>query len=252
VKRLFIIIAFLAPLADAQTITWIKYDPSAIRFDRTAPATLELVTAGNVAGVRIDFTGSGSLTLTAAAPNRWSGSVPAARLLAGYDASDVNHNFVGFVRLLDGGGQTISSYNSFINVVDSRVAAPAIRQFDAAARAATRILNLYRPFVGPNDVQNAIQQFYTYYAWSRHNVSHHQRGAIEEMPKRQRWTHVGTDANLVSKKGGVRWTTRQANRRTRPAVRTATTSRRRRQCAWRSSFDGWWSDRQRRSRRVSG
>jgi hypothetical protein len=162
-KRLLFIAALLATAAEAQTIAWIKYDPSAIRSDRTAPVTLELVTTGNVAGVRIDFTGSGSLTLTQAAPNRWSGSVPAARLLAGYDATDVNHNFVGFVRLLDAGGQTISSYNSFINVADSRVGAPAIRQIDSTARATTRILNLYRPFVGPNDVQNAIQQFYTYY-----------------------------------------------------------------------------------------
>jgi len=161
-KRLLCLL-FLASAAQAQTITWIKYDPSAIRADRTAPATLELLVNGTVTGVRLDYAGGGSLNLAPTAPGRWSASVPAAQLLAGYDASDVNHNFVGFVRLLGAGGATLSSYNSFINVMDGRVAAPPIRQLDAAARSTPRILNLYRPNLTINDVQSAIQQFYTYF-----------------------------------------------------------------------------------------
>jgi hypothetical protein len=43
------------------------------------------------------------------------------------------------------------------------VPAPAIRQIDTTARATPRILNLYRPNVTINDIQSAIQQFYTYY-----------------------------------------------------------------------------------------
>src|ERR1051326_6922871 len=89
--------------ATAQTITWIKYDPSAIRSDRTAPATLELLVNGTVTGVRLDYGGGGSLNLAPTGPGRWGASVPAAQLLAGYDASDVNHNFVGVVRLLGAG-----------------------------------------------------------------------------------------------------------------------------------------------------
>src|SRR5438067_12845352 len=119
-KRIFLLLALLAllaPAAHAQTITWVKYDPSAIRSDRTAPATIELLITGTVTGVRLDYaTGGGSLTLAPTGPGRWGGSVPAAQLLAGYDASDVNHNFVGFVRLLGAGGTTLSSFNSFINV----------------------------------------------------------------------------------------------------------------------------------------
>lgn len=162
-KRLLLALAFVAPIAHAQSIAWIKYDPSAIRADRTAPATLELSITGTVTGVRLDYAGGGSLALAPSAPSRWSASVPAAQLLAGYDASDVNHNFVGFVRLLGTGGQTLSSYNSFINVVDNRVPAAAIRQLDTTARATTRILNLYRPNLTVNDVQSAVQHFYTYY-----------------------------------------------------------------------------------------
>ena len=113
--------------------------------------------------MRLDYAiGGGSLTLAPTGPGRWGGSVPAAQLLAGYDAGDVNHNFVGFVRLLSG-TTTLSSYNSFINVVDSHVPAPAIRQIDNAARATPRILNLYRSNLTINDVQSAVQQFYAYY-----------------------------------------------------------------------------------------
>jgi hypothetical protein len=161
-KRLAVAFLLFATAAGAQTISWIKYDPSAIRSDRTAPATIELVTAGSVTGVRLDFAAGGSLTLTPTAPNHWSGSVPAAQLLAGYDASDVNHNVVGFVRLL-AGATTAVSYNSVINVVDGRVPAPPIRQLDATARATPRIVNLHRPFITASEVQSAVQQFYTYY-----------------------------------------------------------------------------------------
>jgi len=162
-KRLLLLLAFVAASAHAQTITWIKYDPAAIRSDCTAPATLELLVNGTVTGVRLDYAGGGSLNLAPTAPGRWGASVPAAQLLAGYDATDVNHNFVGFVRLLGAGGATLSSFNSFINVVDSRVPAPPIRQIDNAARATPRILNLYRSNLTINDVQSAIQQFYGYY-----------------------------------------------------------------------------------------
>ena len=135
-KRLLFALVLAASTAHAQSITWIKYDPSAIRTDRAAPATLDLLIAGaGVTGVRLDYAGGGTLALAQTTANRWSASVPASQLLAGYDATDVNHNFVGFVRLLGGGGQTLSTYNSFINVMDSRVPAPAIKQFDATARA---------------------------------------------------------------------------------------------------------------------
>jgi hypothetical protein len=162
-RRLFVALLFLATTAAAQSITWIKYDPGAIRSDRTTPATLDLTINGTVTGVRLDYAGGGSIALAPSAPGRWSASIPAAQLLAGYDANDVNHDFVGFVRLLGAGGTTLSSYNSFINVVDSRVPSPQIRQIDAAARATTRILNLYRPNLTSTDVQTAAQHFFTYY-----------------------------------------------------------------------------------------
>jgi hypothetical protein len=161
--RALLALLLLSAPAQAQTIAWIKWDPAAIRSNRTAPATVEMMTTGAVPAVRLDYAAGGSLTLASAGANRWTGTVPAAQLLFDYASDDVNHNFVGFFRLLGSSGETLVTYNGFVNVVDERVAAARIRQIDPGARATERILNLYRPAITPTDVRSAIQQFYTYF-----------------------------------------------------------------------------------------
>jgi len=154
---------FLAVAADAQTIVWNKYDPMAVRTNRTADVALEAQTTGTLFGMRLDYANGGSLTLTQNSPGHWVASVPAAKVLDGYAADDVNHNFVGFIRLLAADGSTISSYNSFIQVLDDRVPAVTIRTLSGNARATLRILNLFRPAIDADHVQAAAQQFYGYY-----------------------------------------------------------------------------------------
>jgi len=144
-------------------VSSIEYDPGAVRTDRTSPAALTVQTGGSVASIRLDFSAGGSMTLTSGGSGRWTASVPAAKLLSGYVAADVNHNFVGFLRLLGSGGETLATYNSFINVVDGRVSMPPLRQIDATARAATRVLNLLRPTLTSDDVRSAVLAFYAYY-----------------------------------------------------------------------------------------
>ncbi len=161
---LALILAAAASAAPAQTIVWEKWDPIAVRTTRTAPVALTLQTSGTVSGIRLDYAGGGSLTLTPNGSGMFSASVPAANVLAGYDSTDVNHNFVGYLRLLDSGGQTIATYNSFINVLDSAVPPVYIRDLGGNARAGVRIVNLYRPAIGINDVKSAVQQLYGYFS----------------------------------------------------------------------------------------
>jgi hypothetical protein len=153
----------LAIAANAQVIVWNKYDPMAVRSNRTADVALEAQTTGTVSGMRLDYANGGSLTMTQSGPGHWVASVPAAKVLDGYAADDVNHNFAGFIRLLASNGTTLSSYNSFIQVVDASVPSVAIQTLSGNARATTRILNLYRPALDVNQVQAAAQQFYGYY-----------------------------------------------------------------------------------------
>src|SRR5262249_3055455 len=96
-------------------------------------------------------------------PGIWTASVPAAKVLDGYASDDVNHNVVGFVRLLGSSGQTLSSLNSIIQVIDDRVPGVAPRNLPSNARATQRILNLYRPGIDVNQVQAAVQLLYGYY-----------------------------------------------------------------------------------------
>jgi len=152
-----------AVAADAQTIVWEKFDPMAVRTDRTAAVALEVKTSGAISGIRLDYANGGSLTLTQSVPSDWVASVPAAKILDGYQSDDVNHNFVGFLRLLASDGTTLASYNTFIQVVDSRVPSVTIRNLSGNARATARILNLYRPAIDIDHVQAAAQQFYGYY-----------------------------------------------------------------------------------------
>src|SRR5882672_4361873 len=124
----------LAAAAHAQTIVWEKYDPMTVRTNRTADAAIEVQTSGTVSGMRLDYANGGSLALTQSGPGHWVASVPAARVLDGYAADDVNHNFVGFLRLLASDGSTLISYNSFIQVVDNLVPSVTIRTLGGNAR----------------------------------------------------------------------------------------------------------------------
>ena len=163
-RRVFSALALLlAFAAHAQTIVWEKFDPMAVRATRTADVALELQTSGTVSGLRLDYANGGSLTLTQSVPGRWVASVPAAKVLDGYQADDVNHNFVGFIRLLASDGTTLATYNSFIQVIDDRVPTVNVRRLGGNARATPRILNLYLPGLDVNQVQAAAQQFYGYY-----------------------------------------------------------------------------------------
>ena len=162
--RTFALLALLLAIAaHAQTIVWEKFDPMAVRADRTANVAIEAQTSGTVSGMRLDYANGGSITLTQSAPGHWVASVPAAKVLDGYAADDVNHNFVGFIRLLASDGATLATYNSFIQVIDDRIPSVTIRTLGGNARATSRILNLYRPGLDVNQVQASAQQFYGYY-----------------------------------------------------------------------------------------
>jgi hypothetical protein len=58
-----LLVAVLAQLiaiaAGAQVIVWNKYDPMAVRADRTADVALEAQTSGTLSGMRLDYANGG-------------------------------------------------------------------------------------------------------------------------------------------------------------------------------------------------
>lgn len=159
----FLLVSLTSTSLLAQSIVWETFDPMAVQATRTAPVTLTVQTSGTLSNVRLDYANGGSLTLMPAGGGRFTGSVPAAKILDGYASDDVNHNVVGFTRLLGPGGETLSSFNTVIQVLDSRVPSVNIRDLGNSARATARILNLYRPGIGPDNIATAAQQFYGYF-----------------------------------------------------------------------------------------
>ena len=163
-------IAFGFCVAAHGQIEWVLWDPMAVRTDRTEPARLELQlqtsgrgTPTGVTAVRLDLAAGGSLTLTPLGSGRFAGTVMAAQLLYDYQADDVNHNFVGFIRLLDASNAVITSFNAFVNVVDKNIPTVRITARGVDARQTLRILNLYRPWITYANAGTAVQQFYTYF-----------------------------------------------------------------------------------------
>ena len=169
-RALALVITFgFCAVANAQ-FDWVLWDPMAVRADRSEPVRLELQlqTTGRgtpigVTAVRLDLAAGGSLTLTPLGGGRFEGTVTAAQLLYDYQADDVNHNFVGFIRLLNAGSAVITSYNAFVNVIDKNVPIARITARGVDARQTTRILNLYRPSITYANAGTAVQQFYAYF-----------------------------------------------------------------------------------------
>ncbi len=134
-----------ASTLQAQAVLSMSRSPVAIRTGSTQPVTLQVTTSGTLTGLRLDLQAGGAITLTQTSAARWEGTVTAAQALFGYDANDVNHNFIGFLRVLGAGGAVTSSYNIFINVLDSNVPAAPVQELANDGRRTARVLNLRRP-----------------------------------------------------------------------------------------------------------
>src|SRR5258708_27736112 len=94
--RLALVALLLAAAAQAQTIVWDKYDPMAVRTNRTADVVLEAQTSGTVSEMRLDYANGGSLSVTQPRPRHRVASLPAANGRARYAAHDVNHHLFRF------------------------------------------------------------------------------------------------------------------------------------------------------------
>lgn len=156
----------LAAAAQAQ-VDWESWDAAVIRTTRTTPIQLDVQTspAAGVATARLDLAAGGSVTLAAVGNGRFTGTITPAQALAGYDAADVNRNFVGFLRLLGSGGQPISTVNEFINVIDGSIPAAPVKARSSTARQTSRIFNVVRSPMSDltSAAQDAVRQFYTYF-----------------------------------------------------------------------------------------
>lgn len=163
-RAAFVVLAFVSATAAAQSVQSVWFDPLVVRTTRTDPVTLRVRTSNDAAALRLDLAGGGSVPLTKNSSGEWIATLTAAQVLSGYEPADVNHNFVGFLRVLKADGTTAATYNEFIGVRDDRVVSVPIKSLDGATRASIRILNVHRPAIAYENDQPAAQEFYRYFS----------------------------------------------------------------------------------------
>ncbi|MBV9493473.1 MAG: hypothetical protein JOZ54_04455 [Acidobacteria bacterium] len=162
--RLLLVLLFLALPLHAQ-LDFESWDVAAMRTTRTAPIqlTARASATSNITAMRLDLAAGSSITLTPLGSGVFRASVTPAQALFGYDARDVNRNFVGYLRLL-AGSQVIATYNEFVNVIDANIPGVAVKNLSATARQSPRILNVLLPpgNTADSELQPAVQRLYTY------------------------------------------------------------------------------------------
>ncbi len=157
------VLGFVCATAAAQTVQSIWFDPLVVRTTRTDPVTLRVRASSDAAALRLDLAGGGSVPLAKNTSGEWTATLTPAQTLSGYAPVNVNHNFVGFLRVLRADGTTAATYNEFIGVTDDRVVPVPIRSLDAASRASIRVLNVQRPAITYENDQAAAQELYRYF-----------------------------------------------------------------------------------------
>src|SRR5678816_1452270 len=82
------------PLARAQSIpvSWFRFDPIAVRPDRTEPVVYKALINGNPSSVQFVLAAGGTVPLSNEGGGVWSVTLSAQQVLFGYLPDNANHN----------------------------------------------------------------------------------------------------------------------------------------------------------------
>jgi hypothetical protein len=162
-RRIAVFLALLCGAAHAQEVQSIWFDPLVVRTNRADPVAIRVQATSDTAALRLDLAAGGSVSLSKGTSGEWTATLSATQVLSGYTSADVNHNFVGFLRVLKSDGTVVATYNEFIGVIDSRVPTVRLHSLDGSTRSATRVMTAYRPAIAYEDDPPAAVEFYRYF-----------------------------------------------------------------------------------------
>ncbi|HEX6737016.1 MAG TPA: hypothetical protein VF310_01970, partial [Vicinamibacteria bacterium] len=111
---------FSGPWLAAATVQHLEFDPIVVNPRIPDAVALKLKAPPSVDSAVVELAAGGTVTLTPSGPNLFCGMFTPAQVLAGYQADDVQHNFVGFLNL-NSGPTRLTRINVFINVADESV-----------------------------------------------------------------------------------------------------------------------------------
>ena len=156
-----------SPEAQAQSnpVSWFRFDPIAVRRDRTEPVVYKALITGNPSSVQFVLAAGGTVPLSNEGGGVWSVTLSAQQVLFGYLPDNANHNFVGFLDIFQGG--TFVRINEFIGVVDENVSdiGGEIETLGDTLRISPHVVNVWSPNRTPGvpsdtEIRSITQQFY--------------------------------------------------------------------------------------------
>ncbi len=150
----------------ASLVRWFELTPVVV--DPSFVQSVALVVNTNGAGIddaQLRLANGSTVALTSNGLGQFSTTLTHAQVLFGYAADDYNHNFIGYLDILDG-VVTLGTYNMFINVADERV--PAVPVFSLASdmQASPHVVNIRLPGMDASNpsAPNATNRFYEVFA----------------------------------------------------------------------------------------
>jgi len=151
--------------AQAIPVSWFRFDPIAVRTDRTEPVVYKALITGNPSSVQFTLADGRTVPLSNEGGGVWSVTLTAQQVLFGYLPENANHNFVGFMDIFQGG--TSVRFNEFIGVVDENVSdiVDEIQNQGNILRISPHAVNIWSPNRTPGvpsntEIRSITQQFY--------------------------------------------------------------------------------------------
>lgn len=150
----------------ASPLIWYEMTPVAVRPDFVQSVALVVKTlGGNINGAQLRLISGTTIGLNDNGLGLFSTTLTHAQVLFGYAADDYNHNFIGYLDILDD-AVTLATYNMFINVADERV--PAVPVFTLAGdmQASPNVVNIRLPSLDAANpsAPSATNRFYDVFA----------------------------------------------------------------------------------------
>lgn len=154
------------------TVVYYRFTPMVVPQAGGVSVTLEVKTANAPSAVSLELaSGGGPVSLVddgsgvdaAAGDGIYSIALPASDVLYGFAADDVNRNFVGYLRLYQGGTQ-VGQWNLFVDVLTPDIPSVTIRNVSPSMQYSDHLVNVVdATFFTTKDLQQVAQAFYAHF-----------------------------------------------------------------------------------------
>ncbi len=175
IRTFVVCLLVLRPVAAAgQSVNYLKFTPSVIPAQATAPLLIEAEMTGVPTRVFLEFQPVGTSQAIElrdngtggdrqAGDNIWTAQVPVAPILAARRSDDVHRVFFGFLNVLNGATNVLRG-NMFISVHSGEIGTSGISRLSQFVQATSRVVNIHDAAYFVNrDLTRVTREFYRWF-----------------------------------------------------------------------------------------